>query len=240
MIKKYCIYNLIVTRGKNGCAYYSNKEKIEIKGISVTNIDVTGAGDSFMASFIWAKEFGYDITNSLIFANATAACSVRKVGAYAPNFYEILELLSQDLNIDRDNDFRFKKVLIGGCFDCLHAGHLYLFNEAIKIAESIIVAVNSNSSVTNLKGSERPFQDIETRINNIRKLGFSKNIIAFEEKSPIKILEKENPDVFIKGGDYTGDEDFEDFNFCKEKNIEIIIIPTKEGFSSSRIIDEIS
>tara|TARA_B100000767_G_scaffold250674_1_gene253078 strand:+ start:6218 stop:7537 length:1320 start_codon:yes stop_codon:yes gene_type:complete len=240
LIKKYKISNLIVTRGKNGCSYYSDKENIEIKGISVISKDVTGAGDSFMASFIWANEFGYDIKNSLIFANATAACSVRKVGAYAPNFYEILEFLSQDLNIHLDKDFVFKKVLIGGCFDCLHAGHLYLFNEAIKIAESVIVAVNSDSSVSILKGNERPYQDIETRINNIRKLGFSKDIISFNENSPIKILEKERPDVFIKGGDYSGDEDFEDFNYCKEKNIKIIIIPTKEGFSSSRIIDEIS
>ena len=240
LIKKFNISNLIVTRGGDGCSFYSKELSKQIKGIPVDVKDVTGAGDSFMASFIWANEFGYDIQNSLNFANAAAACSVSHVGSYTPNYYEILDHLDKKLVLDRKKDnFKFKKVLIGGCFDCLHAGHIYLFSEAIRLAKTVIIAINSNSSVSKLKGKSRPFQDIETRVSNINKLGIAIKIIVFNEDSPIKILQKEGPDIFLKGGDYKGDENFEDFNYCKESGIDLHFVAIKEGFSSSGIIDAI-
>tara|TARA_B100000780_G_scaffold277917_1_gene249851 strand:- start:113 stop:1435 length:1323 start_codon:yes stop_codon:yes gene_type:complete len=240
LIKKFNISNLIVTRGEKGCSFYSNDLTMQIKGIPTEVKDVTGAGDSFMASFIWANEFGYDIENSLNFANATAACSVSYVGSYTPNYFEILDRLNKNLELDINKDiFKYKKVLIGGCFDCLHAGHIFLFSEAIRLAKTVIIAINSDSSVSKLKGKSRPFQDIETRVSNIKKLGIAANIVVFDEDSPIKVLEEAKPDVFLKGGDYNGDEDFEDFNYCKENDIDLYFVATKEGFSSTRIIDEI-
>ena len=77
-MKNYNIANLIVTNGKSGCSFYSNGKKMNINCISVNCLDVTGAGDSFMASFIWANEFGFDVLNSILFANASAAYSVTK------------------------------------------------------------------------------------------------------------------------------------------------------------------
>lgn len=241
LIKKFNILNLIVTRGEMGCSFYSNDLTIQVKGIPTQVKDVTGAGDSFMASFIWANEFGYDIENSLNFANAAAACSVGFVGSYTPNFFEILDCLNKNLELDfNSNIFKYDKVLIGGCFDCLHAGHIHLFSEAIKLAKTLIIAINSNNSVTKLKGKSRPFQDIETRVSNIKKLGISSNILVFDESSPIKVLEEVRPDVFLKGGDYNGDEGFDDFNYCKENNIDLHFVSTKKGFSSTRIINEIN
>ncbi|MAZ79893.1 MAG: hypothetical protein CMD72_04025 [Gammaproteobacteria bacterium] len=239
LMEKFEISNLIVTRGNNGCFLYSNGKEIHIEGINTKSIDVTGAGDSFMASFIWANEYGYDINSSLSFANAAAAFSVTRLGAYAPNFYEILQNLSNKMSIKVKSRNEYMKVIIGGCFDCLHAGHVYLFHEAMKIADNVVVAINSDSSVSKLKGANRPYQNLQTRIDNIEKLGFASKVISFDEATPIRILNDENPDVFLKGGDYSGDEDFEDFKFCRNKNIRIQIIPTKDGFSSSRVINEI-
>ena len=241
LMKIYKIKNLIVTRGAMGCTYYSGQNKINIPGIFVDARDVTGAGDSFLAAFIWANEFGYDMKSSLNFANGSAAISVQYIGVYTSNFFEILPFIKNDLMLKPIfANRKFNKVMIGGCFDCLHAGHLSLFHEAIKISNSVVVAINSNDSVSRIKGPARPYQDLETRISNIKKLGFAQKIIPFNEDSPINVLKKECPNAFIKGGDYSGDEEFEDFKYCRENNIQLIIIPTKEGFSSSNIIDEIS
>ena len=217
LMKNYNIANLIVTNGKSGCSFYSNGKKMNIKGISVNCLDVTGAGDSFMASFIWANEFGFDVLNSILFANASAAYSVTKLGAYSPNFYEILSILPDDLKIQINKDQKYNKIIVGGCFDCLHAGHVYLLKEALNLAKTVIVAINSDSSVSKIKGKGRPYQNLEKRMNNIKKLGFVSEIIPFDNISPKSVLEDEMPDAFLKGGDYSGKEDYEDFTFCRKK-----------------------
>lgn len=242
LIEKYKIKNLIVTMGNKGSKLTSINEEHRINGIAVEVADVTGAGDCFMAAFVWAIEFGYQIKSALLFANAAAAVSVKYLGVFRPDFYQILASLEHKLVLEESTTDSKKirennTLLLGGCFDCLHAGHLYLFKKAIELSSEIIIAINTDESVSSLKGNKRPIQKLKDRISAIEKLGFAKQIIPFSGLTPINVIKEIKPKTFLKGGDYSGHEKFEDFIFCRENNIKIETINLKKGFSTTNLID---
>ena len=242
LIEKYNLENLIVTIGNKGSKLISKNENYSVTGINVDVSDVTGAGDCFLAAFIWAKEFGYQTESALLFANSAAAVSIKYLGVFKPDFYQILASLQQKLVFD-DRAINLKQVqgntlLLGGCFDCLHAGHLYLFNEAIEKSSDIVIAINSDESISSIKGTDRPIQTLKQRISAIEKLGFAKQIIPFHGSTPIDVIKEIKPKTFLKGGDYSGHEDFEDFIFCRDNNIKIEIIELKDGFSTTGLIEK--
>ena len=235
------IDNLIITDGENG-SYIYPKEKddlIKIEPYKIKFEDVSGAGDSFLAAFIWAIENGFSKKSSMHFASACSAVSVSKPNVYAPEFFEIIELLDKRLELKNgaNENYKYLNGLIGGCFDVLHPGHFAIIAEAKKMCKNLYIAMNSDSSVCKLKGKSRPINNSRKRKHNLMKLGLVKEVIEFNELTPVKLLEKINPEVFFKGGDYTGYEDFEDFNFCRENNIDLEVIKYLEGFSSSDIIE---
>ena len=234
------IDNLIITDGENGsCIYPKDKDDlIKIEPFKIEFEDVSGAGDSFLSGFVWAIENGYNKKSSMHFASACSAVSVSKPNVYAPEFFEILELLDEKLELKSslNKNYKYLNGLIGGCFDILHPGHFSIISEAKKMCKNLYIALNSDSSVSNLKGQSRPINNFNKRKHNLIKLGLVKEVTEFNESTPVKLLKRINPDVFFKGGDYTGNEDFEDFNFCRENNIDLEVIKYLEGFSSSDII----
>ena len=93
-------------------------------------------------------------------------------------------------------------VFTNGCFDILHAGHIKLLKESKKLGDKLIIGLNSDESVKNLKGKERPINNSYNRSIMLAALSFVDLIVFFSEKTPLKLIKKISPNVLTKGGDY--------------------------------------
>ncbi len=122
-------------------------------------------------------------------------------------------------------------VFTNGCFDLLHKGHLHLIAESKKLGDLLIVAVNDDASVKRLKGATRPVESLETRMKHLAAIEIVDYIISFSEDTPLQIIEKIQPDVLVKGGDYKKEEVVG--NHIAQKTV---IIPLLDGFSTTKII----
>ena len=137
-----------------------------------------------------------------------------------------------------DPAFRSKNKIVftNGCFDVLHRGHIYLLSRARELGDLLIVGLNSDASVTKLKGPDRPVNSQDSRAEVLGALAFVDYIIVFEEDTPLDMIITLGPDILAKGGDYSmveivGHEE------VRSRGGQVISIPLLEGYSSSSIID---
>ena len=129
-------------------------------------------------------------------------------------------------------DVEHTVVFTNGVFDILHIGHLKLLRHAKTLGNRLIVGINSDSSVKRLKGNLRPINGQNTRKESLLELGFVDDVIVFEEDTPLESITKLEPDIIVKGGDYTFD------TVVGNHLAKVVIFPTVEGHSTTRIIDE--
>jgi rfaE bifunctional protein nucleotidyltransferase chain/domain len=125
-----------------------------------------------------------------------------------------------------------------GCFDILHRGHLDYLLKASSLADYLIIGLNSDASVSQLKGPERPLNKVSDRAYALACLSFTDYIVAFEEDTPLRLIELILPDVLIKGGDYS----LETIVGAKETLAhggKVEIISLSEGYSTTGIIKKI-
>ena len=122
-------------------------------------------------------------------------------------------------------------IFTNGCFDILHEGHLHIITESKKLGSVLIVAVNDDASVLRLKGTTRPVEHLETRMKHLAELDMVDYVVSFSEDTPLQIIEKIQPDILVKGGDYKKGEVVG--NHIARKTV---IIPLLEGFSTTKII----
>ena len=131
-----------------------------------------------------------------------------------------------------------KIVFTNGCFDILHSGHIHTLSEAKKNGDILIVAVNSDSSVRELKGKNRPINNQNDRALIIACLSFVDYVIIFDEETPEKIICELLPDVLIKGKDYEG-KMIAGENCLKANGKIIKLIDLIENTSTTNIINKI-
>lgn len=129
-----------------------------------------------------------------------------------------------------------KIVFTNGCFDLLHRGHIYLLSRARELGDLLIVGLNSDASVTKLKGPDRPVNNQESRAEVLGALAFVDYIIVFEEDTPLDMIVTLEPDILIKGGDYKL-EDIVGHQAVISIGGRVETIPLLEGYSSTSIID---
>ncbi len=211
--------NLIVTLGKDGVAYYDGKEFLHIRSEKVEVYDVTGAGDTFTAVLSWSIHLGKDMIHSLILANKAAAISVQHQGTYV---------------IKPEDIFEDRVIFTNGCFDILHLGHIEYLKKSKSLGSKLIVGLNSDASVTKLKGPNRPINNQESRKKILESLDCVDEVIIFEEDTPIELIKKLRPDIITKGGDYTVD------SVVGNDLCEVKIIPLEKDFSTTRILGRIT
>ncbi|HXL56230.1 MAG TPA: D-glycero-beta-D-manno-heptose 1-phosphate adenylyltransferase [Chitinophagaceae bacterium] len=125
-----------------------------------------------------------------------------------------------------------------GCFDILHEGHIYSLSQAAKEADILIVGLNSDNSVRKLKGENRPINNEHSRQIVLASLLIVDIVVTFEEDTPLELIKVVQPDVFVKGGDYTIDQ------IAGAKEViasggRVIINPILEGFSTTNLIEKI-
>jgi len=129
-----------------------------------------------------------------------------------------------------------RMVFTNGCFDILHRGHIYLLSRARELGDLLFVGLNSDASVTKLKGPGRPLNNQESRSEVLGALAFVDYIIIFEEDTPLDMIKTLKPDILVKGGDYTLEE-IVGHREVAAYGGRVETIPMLEGYSSSAIID---
>lgn len=146
------------------------------------------------------------------------------------------DAIKSQLNIWR---FKDKKIVFtNGCFDLLHLGHIDYLSKAADFGDILIIGLNSDESVTNIKGSNRPITNEKSRSAILASLFFVDAIILFDEETPRNLIEMIQPDVLIKGSDYKAEE-IVGYDIVKAKGGQIITLDFLPGYSTTIIENKI-
>jgi D-glycero-beta-D-manno-heptose 1-phosphate adenylyltransferase len=125
-------------------------------------------------------------------------------------------------------------VFTNGCFDLLHLGHIDYLSKAADLGDILVVGLNSDESVTRLKGNHRPLQNEASRTMLMAALEFVDAVVVFAEDTPIELIKTIRPDILVKGGDYT-QETVVGADLVKDKGGKVMLIPFLDGHSTSAI-----
>lgn len=205
---------VIVTLGGEGVVYcYKNKVHY-LNATTYKVSDVTGAGDCFMAAMVYGISKGYDIHKAIELGNIGAGVSVRHPGTYILNKRDLIKT----------------KVFTNGCFDIIHRGHIELLEKSKQLGDYLIVGLNSDRSVKELKGNGRPINNEQDRKKTLEALKFVDEVILFDESTPYKLIQNIKPDIITKGGDYRV-EDVVGNDLAAVK-----IIPYVQGYSTTNLL----
>jgi D-beta-D-heptose 7-phosphate kinase/D-beta-D-heptose 1-phosphate adenosyltransferase len=151
------------------------------------------------------------------------------------------EVLSQDMVVERVRSLRQegkRVVFTNGCFDLLHVGHIRYLRAARGLGDCLVVGVNSDASVRAIKGASRPILPQEERAEIVAALSFVDLVTIFEELDPARLISLLEPDVLVKGGDWTPDR-VVGREEVERRGGSVVTIPLVEGVSSSRIVARI-
>jgi rfaE bifunctional protein nucleotidyltransferase chain/domain len=177
--------------------------------------DVTGAGDCFLAAFVYGLTRGYDHKHCLELAVKGSREAVKHVGTYTLTVGDIEDRI----------------VFTNGVFDILHKGHFELLAEAKTLGTKLIVGINSDASVKRLKGETRPVNNVIKRKAQLEILPWIDQVIVFDDDTPYKLIKDLKPHVIVKGGDYTVEQ------VVGHDLAEVHLVPTVEGYSTTNIIE---
>ena len=244
---------LLVTRGEHGMSLIEKDQKaLHILTEAREVFDVTGAGDTVISVLSAARSRGESFSASARLANAAAGIVVGKLGTASIDQAELraalkgeqshiknivtLERLKQATKNAKQQGKKI--VMTNGCFDILHAGHIAYLEEARLQGDRLIVAVNSDESVSRLKGEQRPIVPLEQRMAVLAGLSSVDWVISFSEDTPEALIESILPDVLVKGGDYKVEE-IAGHKAVFENGGEVKILRFEDGCSTSEIIEKI-
>ena len=237
MLKHLNLESLVVTLGSEGM-YVLSKSNKKIKEEFINAypqevFDVSGAGDTTISALGAALSEGKDIFSAAEFANFAASISVSKLGTSTVNKDEIAGLMALEGSK--------KQVIVftNGCFDIIHSGHLDLLKEAKSYGDKLIVGLNSDKSISKLKGPDRPIINQSERKKILSALKFVDDVIIFNEENPLKLIKKLKPNILVKGADYTK-EQVVGGKFVESYGGQIKLVKLTKGKSTSNIIDKIS
>lgn len=132
-----------------------------------------------------------------------------------------------------------KIAFTNGCFDILHYGHIKYLEKAKRLADILVVAANSDSSVRKIKGKNRPINNQFDRLRVLNALSCIDYLVMFNEETPLKLIESISPDVLIKGGDWKVEE-IAGADFVKSYGGKIVAIPYLKGYSTTNLIKKIN
>ena len=131
-----------------------------------------------------------------------------------------------------------KIVFTNGCFDILHAGHIHLLREAKNLGDRLLIGLNSDQSVQNLKGPDRPFNTEDARASVLESLSIVDGVTIFQEDTPHELVKEIIPHVLVKGGDYSI-ENVVGADTVRASGGEVVLIPILKGYSTSDLIARI-
>ena len=217
--KDYKLVASIITLSEQGVAIFDNKVRI-YPTLAREVFDVTGAGDTILASLGYALSCNEDIDQAVKFANLAAGIVVGKIGSATASLEEIIQYessLNKPIRIHSiktleeieaiSKDFKntnHKIIFTNGCFDILHLGHIKYLEKAKSFGDKLIVGLNSDNSISRIKGNSRPINSQEDRAYILASLEVVDYVVIFDEDTPLNLIKRIKPDVLVKGGDYKG------------------------------------
>ncbi|MEI7669354.1 MAG: D-glycero-beta-D-manno-heptose-7-phosphate kinase [Pseudomonadota bacterium] len=252
LIKSFNIENILVTRSKDGMTLITAEGDIEhIKARVHEVYDVSGAGDTAIATLSLGVAAGLSLLDSATLSNIAAGVVVGRPGTAIIAAQDIkAELFANEKTsgthkiltladaVIQANRWKNEGKIVGftnGCFDLMHSGHLTILNRTKLHCDRLIVAVNSDSSVKKLKGETRPVNAEMERAIILASLSVVDLVIIFSEDTPLKLLENLRPDVLAKGADYQKHQ-VVGWELVESYGGKVVLVPLKEGFSTSNII----
>lgn len=249
-LTKFFNSNVLITQGAEGLTVFPKSGKsAHFPVYAVKQIyDVAGAGDTVLSVLTWSVCLGLPLYEAAYLANAAGSLTVSKRGTSVISKSELISLFSANGKLKTTEELKEifyeaknggkKTVFTCGCYDLTNSKHIDFLHKASKLGNIFVVAINSDSSISKIKGPLRPIINIDGRIKMVSAVPYVDYVIAFDEISPKKIINILKPDIFVKGGDYP-------LSGVLEKNIveryggKIKVIPKIEGPSTTSIIEEI-
>jgi D-beta-D-heptose 7-phosphate kinase / D-beta-D-heptose 1-phosphate adenosyltransferase len=240
----------IITLSERGVALYDKELRIHPAEVREV-FDVTGAGDTIIASLGFALACDLDIDSGVKFANLAAAVVIGKIGSANATLNEVINFessinksssehqiknLNEILFLTKESKAEGKKIVFtNGCFDLLHMGHIKYLETAKGFGDCLIIGLNSDRSVRALKGLNRPINSQSDRALILAALEVVDYVVIFDEDTPYDLIKAIKPHVLVKGGDYDNmdviGQDIVD---------ELKIVKFINGHSSSKIINKIN
>ena len=245
---------LCVTMSEKGIRVLSDAGTYHSPARAREVFDVSGAGDTVIATLAAALAGGLKVETAVELANLAAGIVVGKVGTVPIAQHELIAALTPSSGIRSgekvlDSERLAKRVqewraagetivFTNGCFDLLHVGHVTLLEECHRFGSKLVLGLNSDASVCRLKGPARPVVGERERARVMAALAAVDAVVLFEEDTPLELIRAVRPDVLVKGGDYSvetvvGHEDV----IAAGGRVEIV--PTVEGFSTSSLVEKV-
>lgn len=221
MIAYFDLSALLITRSEKGMTLLRpNQEPFHLPTQAKEVYDVTGAGDTVISVLATAIADGRPLEEACYLANAAAGIVVGKLGTSTVSPSELEQAIHQRAEtgfgvvsedelkaIVKQSKTRGEKIVMtNGCFDILHPGHISYLENARKLGDRLIVAVNTDESVKRLKGESRPINDLDARMAVLAGLASVDWVVPFGENTPQRLIGEILPDLLVKGGDYKPEE----------------------------------
>ena len=244
---------LLVTRSEKGMTLIRKKQPVlHLPTRAQEVFDVTGAGDTVISALAASLAAGLALDEATALANLAAGVVVGKLGTATASVPELRRAIREHDEIesgevDEDqlvtliqdaSEHGEKVVMTNGCFDILHAGHVAYLEQARRLGDRLVVAVNDDDSVKQLKGPERPVNALAQRMAVLAALESVDWVVPFSEETPERLICKVKPDVLVKGGDYKADE-IAGGKCVTDNGGQVIVLDYVDGCSTTRIIDVI-
>jgi len=244
---------LTATLSEKGIALVRSGNKMIAPARARQVFDVSGAGDTVVAVMALCLASGVLPEDAVQLANLAAGIVVGKVGTVPAEKHELLAALSPQIALHAEDRVVTRSDLVrrvalwkangervvftNGCFDLLHIGHITLLEEARRCGDRLIVAINSDASVSALKGPSRPIVGEQERARVLAALAAVDAVVIFDEPTPLELIVAVQPNVLVKGGDYkaeavVGAREMESWGG------DVKIVPLVQGFSTTRLIEK--
>ena len=241
---------LLITRSEKGMTLIrEGHAPLHLPTRAQEVFDVTGAGDTVIGLMGLAIAAGYGFPEAMMLANLGAGLVVAKPGTATLSIAELYTALHGDklaefgvtraatlVDAVRAAQARGERVVMtNGCFDILHAGHVAYLEEAKRLGDRLVVAVNDDASISRLKGSLRPINPLERRMQVLAGLGAVDWVVPFSDDTPAALIETILPDVLVKGGDYQP-EDIAGGAAVIARGGEVRVLGFEDGVSTTAMI----
>ncbi len=246
---------LLVTRGGEGMSLLSAQgEVVHHRSKPRSVFDVSGAGDTALAALSLGVAAKLELNEAMAMADLAAGVAVSKAGTAVVTPADIYadmrgddapptwRVVSPDQGADIAEDWRERGLKVGftnGCFDLLHPGHLSVLRHAASVCDRLVVGLNTDASVKQLKGETRPINDEATRALMLASLHMVDRVILFGQETPEALIQAIRPDVMIKGGDYVAD-DLPGADFVKSYGGDIVLAPLVDGLSTTNLVKKMA
>ncbi|MBR0560000.1 D-glycero-beta-D-manno-heptose-7-phosphate kinase [Neokomagataea anthophila] len=246
--------DMLVTRSEDGMTLCRQNGSVTHATAHKSEVyDVSGAGDTVVATIASVLSAGQDLETAIVIAANAASIAVSKLGTATVTREELNQSLLADMQengatlplsqaqhiIENWRHHGARIVFTNGCFDLIHPGHIALIREASRQGDKLVVALNSDASVMRLKGPTRPLQDEQARATVMGALRYVDLVVIFDEDTPLQAIQTLKPDVLVKGSDYRED-DVVGGDFVKSYGGTVFLANLVSGRSTTSIVHKMT